>query len=60
MSAAALRIVDGHVPGALGRLIEMHGRHYARDWGFGLFFEAKVAAESAAFFQRYDPAHDRA
>jgi len=36
-------------PGALARLIEMHALYYARAWGFGPFFEARVAAEAAAF-----------
>jgi GNAT superfamily N-acetyltransferase len=57
---AAPKIVEGYRPGALGRLIEMHGVYYAREWDFGPFFEAKVASEAAAFFQRYDPKTDNA
>lgn len=45
-------VVDsGYAPGALARLVEMHALYYARDWGFGAYFEAKVAAEAAAFLQ---------
>jgi len=50
--------ITGHVPGALGRVAELHGRYYAEHWGFGLFFEAKVAAGLAEFLPRLDPARD--
>lgn len=60
MTGTALHITEGYQPGGIGRLVEMHGRYYAREWGFGTFFEAKVAAESAAFFQRFNPQTDRA
>lgn len=53
-----LTIVEGYKPGALGRLIEMHGVYYASAWDFGQFFESKVALESAAFFQRFNPDTD--
>jgi GNAT superfamily N-acetyltransferase len=47
-----MEILRGYVPGAIGRVAEMHGTYYARHWGFGLFFEAKVAAELADFLRR--------
>jgi GNAT superfamily N-acetyltransferase len=53
-----LSIVSGFMPGALGRVVEMHGRYYAAAWGFGASFEAEVAAELAEFCRRYDPARD--
>ena len=37
------------VPGVLGRLVEMHALYYAREWGFGPFFESKVAREVGEF-----------
>ena len=37
-------IHKGYVPGAIGKVVELHGTYYAQHWGFGLFFEAKVAA----------------
>jgi hypothetical protein len=49
-----VQIIRGYVPGSLGRVAELHGTYYHKDWGFGLFFEAKVAAELAAFLGRYD------
>ena len=33
----------------------LHGNHYAANWGFGTFFEAKVAAELASFATRQAP-----
>lgn len=48
----------GWRPGVIGDIVVAHGRYYARDWGFGAFFEAKVAGELAAFVGRYDPARD--
>jgi len=52
------RIVPGWLPGALGEIAAMHARFYAREHGFGVYFEAKVAAECAAFCSRFDPARD--
>jgi len=54
----AFRILAGYRPGLIGRVSEMHGDYYHRHWGFGLYFEAKVATEMAAFFNRYDKARD--
>ena len=42
-------ITDAPPPGALGRIVALHADWYARHWGFGLPFEAKVAAELGAF-----------
>ncbi|MBM3556516.1 MAG: GNAT family N-acetyltransferase [Alphaproteobacteria bacterium] len=51
-------ITEGYVPGLIGRVVELHGLYYAREWGFGVFFEAKVAAGLAEFLGRYDPTRD--
>jgi len=48
----------GYVPGAIGRVTELHGRYYQREWGFGQFFEAKVATELSEFLGRFDEARD--
>lgn len=53
------RIVEGWRPGALGFIIGEHGRYYAREWRFGPYFEAKVAAGLAEFTGRMAPATDR-
>lgn len=50
--------ITGWGPGALGQVISLHGRYYAREWGFGPYFEAKVAAGMAEFIPRMDPARD--
>lgn len=55
---AGVEIVEGYVPGAIGRVAELHGSYYQRNWGFGLEFEAKVARELANFLEGFDPARD--
>jgi DNA-binding MarR family transcriptional regulator/GNAT superfamily N-acetyltransferase len=47
-------IHEGLLPGAIGRIAEMHGRYYARDWNMSSFFEARVASGVAEFSQRLD------
>lgn len=51
---AAIDIHEGFLPGAIGRIAEMHGRYYAREWAMGSFFEARVASGLAEFSQRLD------
>jgi len=50
--------IAGYVPGAIGRVAELHALYYGKAWGFGLSFEAQVAAGLAEFLQRLDPARD--
>jgi GNAT superfamily N-acetyltransferase len=50
--------IGGYVPGAIGRVTELHAAYYAREWNFGLYFEAKVAAGLAEFLLRFDAARD--
>ena len=50
--------ICGYVPGAIGRIVELHGRYYARDWRFGQYFEAKIANELGELLTRFDPARD--
>lgn len=47
-----MQIETDFFPGALGAIAALHGEYYAKHWGFGVFFEAKVAAELAAFATR--------
>lgn len=49
---------SGWTPGLIGYTAATHARYYAREWGFGPVFEAKVASGMAEFVQRYDPARD--
>jgi ribosomal protein S18 acetylase RimI-like enzyme len=46
-------IERGWRAGVVGEVVRAHGTYYAREWGFGAFFEAKVAAEMGAFLARY-------
>ena len=53
-----IELARGYIPGAIGRVAELHGTYYHAHWGFGLFFEAKVATELGEFLGRYDDARD--
>ncbi|MFN3953314.1 MAG: GNAT family N-acetyltransferase [Pararhodobacter sp.] len=55
---AAPSLPAGYVPGVIGRIAELHARHYAESHGFGVYFEAKVACELGEFLKRFDPARD--
>ena len=50
--------ITGYVPGAIGRITELHGTYYQRHWDLGLYFEAKVATELAAFLTHFVPERD--
>jgi GNAT superfamily N-acetyltransferase len=51
-------IENNYVPGAIGRICELHGTYYHAHWGFGLYFEAKVATELSDFLIRYNSKND--
>lgn len=51
-------IEEGHVPGCIGRISQLHAEHYSRSHGFGVRFEAKVAQELSAFCLTYTPGRD--
>ena len=51
-------VTRGYLPGAIGRIAELHGTYYANHWGFDLFFEAKVATELSAFLKVYNADRD--
>ncbi|HXX79279.1 MAG TPA: GNAT family N-acetyltransferase [Ktedonobacteraceae bacterium] len=53
-----IEIHKAYIPGAIGKIVELHGTYYAQHWRFGLFFEAKVATGLASFLNRYDESHD--
>ena len=50
--------LSGYEPGALGRVVELHGAYYAKHWGFGVAFEAMVAKGLAEFLSSFDHACD--
>lgn len=57
VSGIGIRLT-GYLPGAIGKITELHASYYKRHWDFGLFFESKVATELSGFLGRFDPAHD--
>lgn len=56
----SIEIINGYLPGAIGRITELHATYYAQNWGLERYFEAKVAAELAAFFTNFMPERDGA
>ena len=50
--------VSGYSTGAIGEIVRLHAEYYAREWGFGLAFEAKVARELAEFLGGFRPGLD--
>lgn len=55
---SVVQIIAGHTPGSIDRVTELHAAYYQREWGFGRYFETKVATELAAFLERYDERRD--
>ena len=55
---ASIEIIRDYFPGVLGRVTELHGQYYGQHWGFGTYFEARVAKDLAAFLERYDTVRD--
>lgn len=53
-----LSLQHGWTPGAIGWVAAEHGRYYAKHWGLGAIFEAKVAAGLAELVMRYNPQTD--
>lgn len=49
-----IAIVTGFRPGMIGRITQMHGEYYAKHYGFGHFFESKVASGLAEFSGRLE------
>ena len=50
--------LSGYVPGAIGRVAELHAIYYYRHWGFPVFFESKVATELSEFLRRFKEERD--
>ncbi len=51
-------IISGYIPGAIGRIAELHATYYYEHWGFHLFFESKVAMELSEFLRRFNDEQD--
>ena len=52
-------LVSGYAPGILGGITQLHAEYYGKHWGFGIFFESRVARDLAEFLERYDESRDR-
>lgn len=52
-------LVSGYLPGVIGRVAELHALYYSENWGFGEYFEIKVATELSEFITHYDQSKDR-
>jgi len=50
--------LSGYVPGAIGRVAELHAIYYHKHWGFSIFFESKVATELSEFLRRFKEERD--
>lgn len=53
-----IHIRRGYLPGAIGRVAELHAAYYTENWSFGVYFEARIATELSAFMSRYDDSRD--
>jgi len=53
-----IKITKGYIPGSIGRVAELHGIYYHKNWDFKFFFEAKVATEISEFLGRYNEKQD--
>ncbi|MBO9536021.1 GNAT family N-acetyltransferase [Herbaspirillum sp.] len=53
-----IHIQRGYMPGAIGRVAELHAACYTENWSFGVYFEARIATELSAFLSRYDETRD--
>jgi len=51
-------IIKGYIPGAIGRITELHTTYYHQHWDFGLFFETRVARELSEFLSRFNELQD--
>ena len=51
--------VTGYQKNLVARITELHANYYAKNWGFGHFFEDKVAGELNAYMESYDSKKDQ-
>ncbi len=54
----AVLLHRGWRPGLVGDVVALQARYYAEAWGFGTYFEAKLAREMSEFAGRYDSRQD--
>src|SRR5512136_1855805 len=51
-------IFAAYLLGSIGPIVELHATYYFLNWGFGLFFETRVAKEMSEFLSRFEEARD--
>ncbi len=50
--------LKGYIPGAIGRITQLHGTYYSQHWGLNLNFETEIAIELSEFLLRFNPTRD--
>ncbi len=50
--------VSGYFPGVIGKVTELHGVYYHRNWGFDRSFEIQVGRELADFMEHFREERD--
>jgi GNAT superfamily N-acetyltransferase len=48
----------GYVPGAVGKITEVHGVYYYENWGLDISFETQVGRELSEFVARFQGGQD--
>jgi len=56
--AAMEFIYGGYWPGVIGKITELHGSYYAKNWGFDISFEAQVGRELSEFLRDFRVGRD--
>lgn len=57
---AVTQVIQGYVPGVLGRCIDLHMRYYSEKSGFGKQFELDMAASLESLLRRIEDPHNEA
>lgn len=58
LPGAPLTYERAYWPGVIGEIASAHATYYHDNWGFGEFFEARVATDLAEFIGRFDAGAD--
>lgn len=53
-----MKTINGYTPGIIGRVVQLHALYYSEKWGFGKYFEAKVATELSDYISSYNQEKD--
>ncbi len=50
--------LSGYIPGAIGKITQLHAEYYHQHSNFSLYFESKVATGLCEFLNRFDKSRD--